>query len=249
MTSVLPPAAGTNAAPTFGWFAQRGLVAGGLGGLAGAVFLWLVGEGSIRQALAVEATREADHGNERFSRGVQMVGGGLAAVIYGLVMGLIFTAVFASQRHRLGGGDDFRRSLRLAGAALLALVLVPALKYPPNPPAVGDPDTVNQRTVAYLTLMAFAVLVVIAAMWSFGRLRTRLAHEPMAIALPALAAAVAVGVAWAIWPESDPLPADLGAGLIWRFRVQSVGGLALQWVVIGVTFGLLVTRPARAPAT
>lgn len=245
MTSVLESPAAL-ASPTFGWFARRGLVAGGLGGLAGAVFLWLVGEGTIRQALAVEAASEADHGHERFSRGVQVVGGGVAAVLYGLVLGLIFTAVFASQRHRLGGGDDFGRSLRLAGAALGALVLVPALKYPPNPPAVGDPDTVNQRTVAYLTLMAFAGLMMLGSVALVRWLASRGARAPVALAVSGLAVMAAVAVAWTVWPAGDPLPADMPAGLVWRFRVQSIGGLALQWATIGTVFGLLVSRPARA---
>ena len=43
----------------------------------------------------------------------------------------------------------------------MALVLIPALKYPPNPPTVGDPDTIGQRSTQFLLLMAASVVVVV----------------------------------------------------------------------------------------
>jgi hypothetical protein len=73
----------------FGWFLARALIAGGMAGLAGALFLWVAGEPVIRRALEVEAGRatgeEAGH-TEMFTRGVQVAGGMLAAVLYGVVL-------------------------------------------------------------------------------------------------------------------------------------------------------------------
>ena len=56
------------------------------------------------------------------------------------------------------------------GAAFVAVVLVPSLKYPPNPPTVGDPDTISQRTVSYLLLMALGIAVTFGALyfWQIG---------------------------------------------------------------------------------
>ncbi|MFD0889965.1 CbtA family protein, partial [Streptosporangium algeriense] len=51
----------------------------------------------------------------------------------------------------------------LAAAAFVAVVLIPFVKYPANPPAVGDPETINQRTVLYLVAVAIGILSVGAA--------------------------------------------------------------------------------------
>ena len=49
---------------------------------------------------------------------------------------------------RGGQPDPFRRAL-VAGAVLAgAITVAPWLKYPPNPPAVGDPDTLAKRTIS-----------------------------------------------------------------------------------------------------
>src|SRR5580658_3615771 len=37
-------------------------------------------------------------------------------------------------------------------------VLAPSLKYPANPPSVGDPETIGVRTGAYFLLIAISVV-------------------------------------------------------------------------------------------
>jgi len=41
----------------------------------------------------------------------------------------------------------------LALAAFITIALVPMLKYPANPPAVGNPDTIGPRTGLYLSML------------------------------------------------------------------------------------------------
>ena len=85
-----------------------------------------------------------------FTRAQQVSGGMLAALIYGTFLGVVFAFACAVLWPRLPGATAFSRSIRLAVVAFVAWVLVPNLKYPANPPAVGDPDTVGQRTASYL---------------------------------------------------------------------------------------------------
>src|SRR5437867_7067780 len=96
-----------------GRFLRTGALAGGIGGLALALFLRLVGEGSIGDAVALERSKGGVH-HEMFSRGTQQVGGMLGAVVYGVCMGLVFALLFAAVRHRLGARDDWRRALCVA---------------------------------------------------------------------------------------------------------------------------------------
>ncbi|MGH9117368.1 MAG: CbtA family protein [Acidimicrobiales bacterium] len=245
VTSSPSPATDARANP-FGWFLGRALLAGVAGGLAGAVFLWLVVEPVIRLALEVEATRPADAAGhaETFGRGVQVVGGMLAAVLYGVLLATIFGVVFMTIRHRMAVPTDFLRSLALAGCAFAAVGLVPALKYPANPPAVGDPDTVGQRTVLYLILLAYGVVVVFAAWRWAGVLRARGTSQPARVTLVGVAVVAVVGLAYAVLPPNpDAVPSDVPAEVLWRFRIASLAGLAVVWATIGLVFGWLCTVP------
>lgn len=223
-------------------YLRRGALAGLAGGAAMAAFLLAVGERSIRQALAIEAA--ASHGEpgvEEFSRGTQLAGGAMAALLYGLFIGAVFAVVFAAVRHRSRLRDDFARALGLAAVGFGTLVLVPALKYPANPPAVGDPDTVGQRTVAYLTLVGLSIVASLAA-WRLSRyLRAQGLADHQRLPMVGLAYLTLVGVAYLAWP-ANPDAVTVPAQLIWRFRLATLGGAAALWAVLGVVFGWACLR-------
>ena len=221
-------------------FLRHGALAGAAGGAGTALFLLLVGERSIGDAIAIEEA--SGHGPDGpFSRSVQQLGGVLGAVIVGAALGTVLAVVFAAVRHRLEGRDDFGRVVRLAGVAYITLFLVPFLKYPANPPAVGDPDTVGRRTALYLVVLAWSV----AATWLGWRLRGHLCRRgwsPSQAAAVAVAAwALVVGVALVVLPGS-PDPVTAPATLVWRFRLASAGGQAVFWAVAGAALGWLSCR-------
>ncbi|GGP83838.1 CbtA family protein [Saccharothrix coeruleofusca] len=226
----------------------RGLAAGGVAGvLAGLVGLVVV-EAPIRAALAVEQARGQvgdghEHG-ELVSRGTQVVGGVLAAVVVGVALGALFATAHAGARRWLPRRSPFARSVALSAALFGAAALMPAVKYPANPPGVGDGSTVEYRTVLYLGLIAAGLLVVHGA----GVLAARLAHlaEPVrftAVALAVVAAAVVLLVVFPAGP--DQIPADVPAGLLWEFRLASLAETATLWLGLGLAFGLLVDPATR----
>jgi putative exporter of polyketide antibiotics len=230
------------------------MLAGLAGGAAMAVFLLAVGERSIRAALAIEAARSSASGEpsvEMFSRRTQLVGGVTAALLYGLFVGAIFGVVFAAVRHHSRLRDDFARALGLAAVAFGTLVLVPALKYPANPPAVGDPGTVGARTVAYLTMLAAAVILALAAWRGSRALRERGVPDHVRLTVVAAGYVAAVGLVYIAWP-ANPDRIDVPATLIWRFRLASLGGAAALWSVLPVAFGWACLRDEatgpRSPA-
>ena len=127
-------------------FIVRGALAGVAGTIASVLTLLFLGESSIREAIDLEDARNAAEGlspEAMFSRPQQVLGGALGIVIFGLFMGTVFGIVYAANRHRLGSGSNWQRARRLGVIAFVAVYLVPFLKYPPNPPAVGDPDIVE----------------------------------------------------------------------------------------------------------
>jgi predicted cobalt transporter CbtA len=237
---------------TLGAVLRRAALAGVFAGLAAAVVALLLVEPQIDKALLIEKARSAGEPHEEpvFGRTTQVFGGMIAAVAVGVCLALVVGVVFARVRHRLPATTDFGRAVLLASLGLTTVALLPALKYPANPPGVGDPDTVTERTVQYLTLIAAAVAVT----WLAFLVHDRLAARPWPPAYrAALAAAVLLAGYAALlmtWPASpDSVPEDIPAALLWDFRLASLGELAALWTVLGLSFGLLLTpRRVAAPA-
>jgi len=230
-----------------GRFLRAGALAGGAGGLALALFLRIVGEGSIGDAIALERSRNGVH-HEMFSRGTQQIGGMLGAVIYGVFMGLVFGVLFAAVRHRLAARDDWRRSLHVAAVGFVTISLVPFLKYPANPPSVGSPDTIGRRTALYLLVLAWSVVTTWAGWRVWTWLCQRGVDEQLRVASTVGLVLGMVAFVYAVLPGS-PDPVTAPAQLIWRFRVATIGGAAIYWLVLGSTMGALLTGAARRPAS
>ncbi len=229
---------------------SRAVMAGVLGGLLSALFVALIGEQSIDAAIAIEDSVATPSSSgavsaSEVSRGVQVAGGVVAVVLYGVLVGIVFGTVLSAVRHRITVADDFRRSVLLAGTGFVAVALMPAIKYPANPPAVGDPDTIGQRTVAYLSLLAAGLVLAVGCAMVYRRLCRRF-DQPSAMALLTLVAITGFALLVLLWPDSaDQIPDSFPADLLWRFRLQSLAALAIQWTALGLGTGWLLTR--RAP--
>ena len=78
----------------------------------------------------------------------------------------------------------------IAGAALLTVYIVPFLKYPANPPAVGNPDTIGERTALFFLMVALSVLLAVAAVIIGRRLAPRLGNWNASMSLAEAAALV-----------------------------------------------------------
>ena len=236
---------------------RLGALAGLAGGIAMALFLVAVGEQSIRAAIAIEdaaAHASGEVHEEVFSRGTQVLGGMVGSAVAGVLLGLVLAVVLASVRHRLAARDDWRRAMLVAATGFVTIALVPALKYPANPPAVGSPDTVGRRTTLYLIVLAWGIL----AAWGGWRLslwlRERGTPEHLRLSAAVGLFVALVGLGFVVLPGTPDAVTTAPATLVWRFRLASLGGAAAFWSVAGAVLGtLLVGRarervPAPAPA-
>lgn len=236
-------------APSYGSIIRRALAAGLAAGALTAAYYLVVGEATIDAAIALEggAGEGHDHG-ALFTRGEQVVGGVSAAIVYGLLLSVVFGTVLAATRHRLHLPSDLHRSALLALAGFVCTGLVPALKYPASPPGVGDPATVGERTVQHLTLVGAALALAVGVAILHRRLRGRFPAES-ALALSVVASTVGALALIGLWPDNpDVVPAGYPPTLLWDFRVQSLATIALLWSTLGLGLGWALTRLERRPA-
>ena len=215
----------------------RGAVAGLAGGAAMAVVLAVAGEGPIGRAIALEAGGSG----EVFSRGAQQAGGAAGALLFGMAAGALMAVVFALVRHRMAAADDWRAAVTLAATSFATVFLVPFLRYPANPPGVGDPETIGLRQGLYVVVLVLGVLGTMAAIALGQRLRGQLGSSAWPVTLVAYAAYCAALYA-TLPPNPDPTP--IPADLLAAFRLRSVLGLLIYWGVFAAAFGLLVNRRA-----
>ena len=186
-------------------FLLRGLAAGAAGGAAAALFIRFVTETQIGWAIGFEdASGLGGPAGEaaEFARSTQHWGGMLAAVIYGVILGVVLAVIAAAMHDRVAGRDEFGRVGKIAAAAFLATCLIPGLKYPPNPPTVGDPDTIGERTASYLLLVVASVAIVFAARWVWGQLTARGFEGGSRFLIGGGVALALVTVAYLVFPPS-----------------------------------------------
>jgi len=217
-------------------------------GLSSALLLSVTGEPLVGQAIAIEEARSAAAAEpELVSRAAQSGPGlfaavGLAGAVFGVLLALTFWGLRRAQP------DPFRRSL-WAGVLLFgSITLLPWLKYPPNPPAVGDPATLARRQALYVSLIALSLALGLVGVALAGWLRRAGWPEPRRVAVLATAGALAVGIALAALPAA-PDPVTVPATLIWRFRLSSLGGNAVLWAILSVGFGLVAAEGSRRTAS
>ncbi|MFF4578060.1 CbtA family protein [Streptomyces sp. NPDC001389] len=231
----------------------RGMLAGLLAGVAAFLVAYLLGESKVDAAIAVEEAGEAAHDHVEaapVSRALQATAGlGTGTLLYGIALGGIAALVFCFALGRIGRFGPRATAALVSGGLFLTVGLVPFLKYPANPPAVGDPGTVVRRTTLYLLMIALSVLLASAALILGRRLAPRLGNwNASVVASLAFVAAIAVG--YALLPAVNEVPEDFPAALIWQFRLASLAIQAAVWTTFGLVFGFLAERaiaPAAAP--
>jgi hypothetical protein len=206
-----------------------------------AAFASVAGEPSIERAIAFESAADAAAGQmpatEIVSRSVQC-GAGLftASLVYGAALGGLFSLAFALAYGRVGEFDPRTLSALLAAAGFVTFVLVPELKYPANPPAIGEAATIGTRTALYFALLAISFLAMILAAMLALPLAARFGAWNGTLIAAAVFVVVA-GIASLAMPPVDEVPAGFPANVLWNFRLASIGARAVIWGSLGLGFG------------
>ncbi len=265
----------------------RGVLAGALGGLLAFVFARIFAEPMIQLAIDYESGRSAaeeklevaagghvhGEGAELVSRAMQSsLGIGAAVILFAAAMGALFAVAYVICIGRTGRIRPRQLVLLLAAAAFVSVYLVPFVKYPASPPAVGDDATIKSRTAYYLLLVVSSVVFMVLAVVIGKRLAERWGNWRAALVAGA-GYVVAIGVVMALMPSTGEMSGQLAeagkfltetpqslrdpqgnivfpafpADVLYRFRLYSVGAQLILWTTIALVFAPMAER-VLAPA-
>lgn len=196
-------------------------------------------EPTIDKAIALEVQKQVSSGeNVNMSELIdyrywQKAGAFAGGAIYGAGLASLFGVIFVFARNKLPGKNNKQKAIVLAGIMWFVLFLMVALKYPANPPAVGDPETIYYREmlyVAYIMISGFAALGL-AVIW----IRTNMNSKR--IIIPLIYGAIMV-TAFVVMP-SNPDKIEISMDLIQTFRILSAITIGVFWAILGIIFGSL----------
>ncbi len=233
-----------------------------MAGLAAFGFARWKGEPAVNKAIAFEdyveytVHHEAPEA-EPVSRALQDSAGlGTGAILYGVAMGGIFALVFSVAYGRIGLRTARGTSAVLGLLAFIGLFVVPLLKYPANPPSVGQPDTIGKRTVLYLVMVLLSAAALVGAVIVRRHLVRRFGEWNSTLLVGA-GYVVAMMICYLALPginevSQQAVPGVVGAvtdagvtfppAVLWNFRVASLGLQAVTWTTIAVGFGFAAQR-------
>src|ERR1700761_496260 len=244
-------------AMTTGSLLWRGMVVGFVAALLSFGLLKIVGEPAVDRAIAFEsamdeAKAKAEHDAavargenpppvedepELVSRPVQ---GGIGlftgVTVYSIAFGGLFALAFAICYGRMGNWSPRVTAAIIALCGFIAVYAVPIIKYPANPPSIGNPDTIGLRTAIYFGMILLSLGAMIVA-WN---VRNRLIEQHGAWNATLIAAAVylvAVVIFALAMPPLDEVPEGFPAVALWQFRIASLGAQAIMWTVLGLGLG------------
>ncbi|MBI2288477.1 MAG: CbtA family protein [Chloroflexi bacterium] len=219
------------------------LIAGLVAGLVMGLFHFFFTEPVIDQAIAMEI----EEGVEVVSRGAQKGMLVVGSALYGLLVGAIFAIVFSILGRRLPGRWPDVKAAVLAGLLWWSVAFLPFLKYPANPPGVGDPNTMYFRQIIQIGFIVFSALAMVmagATYWLLGRRWRETLLRRWRLWITTGLYGVLVVLLFILMPVSSSttsVPADL----IRNFRILSLSGQVLFWVILGGISALLLKRLAE----
>jgi predicted cobalt transporter CbtA len=216
------------------------LLSGVIAGVILAGVNYFVAEPFIDQAIGIEVDNSIASGevvdfDELSSYRVWQKEGTFAAGAFlGLTYGAILGIVYVISRKYLPSSNDRKKALILAAIMCLSLYIVPFIKYPANPPAVGDPETIGLRDSLYTSyqlasgLIALGVSILVYKLWKISYIK---------YVIPIIYLGL-VAFIYAVFPANpDEITAPMD--LVNAFRAVTFGTMVMFYLVLGAIFGIM----------
>ena len=212
------------------------------GVIAGIILAFLnlgIVEPYIDRAIGLEVAKQVSSGEKVNMaelidyRYWQKAGAFAGGAIYGAGLASLFGVIFVFARNKLPGKNNKRKALFLAAVMWFVLYFMVALKYPANPPAVGDPETIYYREVLYVVYIMISGLSALGLAVSWNRIPI----NSKKITIPLIYAAIMVTTYLVMPPNPDKI--EISIDLIQTFRILSAITIGIFWAILGIVFGSL----------
>ncbi|KHL19403.1 UNVERIFIED_CONTAM: hypothetical protein LK11_02755 [Mumia flava] len=251
-------------------FLVSGLIAGLVAGVVAFAVAYTVGEPAVRDAIAIEeagssaaaddghthdhasdgsaAEEPHSHGDEEggITRTTQETTGLLTGLlVLGTAFGGLLGIVAAYAVGRLGALRPLAGTALVGLLAFVAVALVPWLLFPPNPPAVGSGDTIDERTAQYFSVLLVSVVAAFAAV-SFARALHRAGRGYLGVTIAGVGYLVVVLGMALVLPRESEVPADFSADVLYGFRISSLLTQAALWATATLVLTALIARRQSA---
>ena len=216
------------------------LLSGIIAGVILAGVNYFVAEPFIDQAIGIEVDNSIASGevvdfDELSSYRVWQKEGTFAAGAFlGLTYGAILGIVYVISRKYLPSSDDRKKALILAAIMCLSLYVVPFIKYPANPPAVGDPETIGLRDSLYTNYQLASGLIALGVSILMYKLR-RIGYSKYVIIVIYLGLVASIYAIFPANPDEIAAPMDL----VNAFRAVTFGTMVMFYLVLGTIFGIM----------
>ena len=216
------------------------LLAGAIAGALLAIINQGIVEPYIDQAINIENQNAMSQGEvinpQEFNayRLWQKSGEIAAGTILGISLGALFGVVFAFARDSIPGSNNKKKALILAAVMLLVIYIVPALKYPANPPAVGDPETIYYRETSYIAILTISGFSALGLAFLYRKLGN---NQVKKIVVPVIYVGI-IATAFMVLPHNpDQITAPMD--LVTSFRIVTGFTMSVFWGLLGLILGAL----------
>jgi predicted cobalt transporter CbtA len=224
------------------------LVSGAIAGTILGLINQLLVEPYIDQAIGIEVQNTVASGepvdlDELAQYRVWQKGGEIVAgAILGTSISALFGIVYIYSRDSLPGSNNNKKGLILAGIMFFVIFLIPALKYPANPPAVGDPETIEYRESLYIGMLVISGFTALGVAILYRRLGQSHKESRKVIVPPIYAMIIAL--AFAVLP-ANPDEITISYDLLMNFRIVTTITMGIFWGALGLLLGSFwdVVRP------
>lgn len=229
------------------------LISGAIAGTILGLINQLLAEPYIDRAIGIEVQNretsgeDVDHNELVQYRSWQKGGAILAGAILGTSLSALFGIVYAYSRDSLPGSNNKKKGLVLAGIMFLVIFFIPMLKYPSNPPAVGDPETIEYRESLYISMLVISGLSALGVALLY-RILGQTQRESRKIIVPVIYIVI-IALAFTVLP-SNPDEITISSDLLMNFRIITTITMAIFWGIMGILLGSFwdVVKPHETKA-
>ncbi len=172
------------------------------------------------------------------SLGVQRIGEVVFLGIMGAILGLVFAGAYNLLGRLAPGWSPLALALAVGAMGFWSLSLLPFIKFPLNPPGVGDPATLAFRqgfqTLTFVLSAAGMVGLVAGLKWASSRASVSLSYALVIAVYIVYVAAILLLVPGN--PDEVPVPVDL----LSLFRALTMVGQFLLWALMAVGMAVAI---------